>query len=105
VRLVRLPYFDADVSTAGARFAVRRLRRRLGEIQILAGFWQSDPDQAGNLCIATRSNFCDVAYCLHEAADETKADAGESVAKLTAKALEGATESESRSRGKRGPTA
>ena len=31
VRLVCLSYFDADLSTAGARFAVRRLRRRLGD--------------------------------------------------------------------------
>ena len=38
VRLVCLSYFDADLSTAGARFAVRRLRRRLGEVNILAGF-------------------------------------------------------------------
>ena len=37
-QLVRLSYLDADLSTAGARFAVRRLRRRLGEAKILAGF-------------------------------------------------------------------
>jgi hypothetical protein len=41
-QLVRLSYLDADLSTAGARFAVRRLRRRLGEAKILAGLWQSD---------------------------------------------------------------
>jgi hypothetical protein len=50
VRLVCLSYFDADLSTAGARFAVRRLRRRLGEVKILAGFWLSDPGQANELC-------------------------------------------------------
>ena len=36
VRLVCLSYFDADLSTAGARFAVRRLRRRLGEVKIFS---------------------------------------------------------------------
>ncbi len=54
VRLVCLSYFDADLSTAGARFAVRRLRRRLGEVKILAGFWQSGPGQVSELCDATR---------------------------------------------------
>jgi len=50
VRLVCLSYFDADLSTAGARFAVRRLRRRLGEVKILAGFWLSGPGQANEFC-------------------------------------------------------
>ena len=58
VRLVCLSYFDADLSTAGARFAVRRLRRRLGEVKILAGFWQSGPGQASELCAATKADFC-----------------------------------------------
>ncbi|MGB8898085.1 MAG: hypothetical protein WCC90_01990 [Methylocella sp.] len=56
-RLVCLSYFDADLSTAGARFAVRRLRRRLGEIKILASFWQSGPGQASELCAATKADF------------------------------------------------
>jgi len=55
---VCLSYFDADLSTAGARFAVRRLRRRLGEVKILAGFWLSDPGQANELCAATKADFC-----------------------------------------------
>ncbi len=72
-RLVCLSYFDADLSTAGARFAVRRLRRRLGEIKILAGFWQSGPGQASELCAATKADFYAtrfkeaLAFCLHEA--------------------------------------
>jgi hypothetical protein len=37
---------------------VRRLRRRLGEIKILAGFWQSDPGQASELCAKTKADFC-----------------------------------------------
>jgi hypothetical protein len=58
MRLVCLSYFDADLSTPGARFAVRRLRRRLGEVKILAGFWQNDPGQASELCAATKADFC-----------------------------------------------
>ena len=82
VRLVCLSYFDADLSTAGARFAVRRLRRRLGEVKILAGFWQSDPGQANDLCAATKADFCAtkykdaVALCLHEAVEEEKGGPG-----------------------------
>jgi hypothetical protein len=82
VQLVCLSYFDADLSTAGARFAVRRLRRRLGEVKILAGFWLSDPGQANELCAATKADFCAtrfkeaLAICLHEAVDEEKGGPG-----------------------------
>ncbi|MGA7385040.1 MAG: AI-2E family transporter [Methylocella sp.] len=68
--MVCLSYFDADLSPAGARFVVRRLRRRLGEVKILAGFWQSAPGQATELCAKTKADFCAttikdaVAYCL-----------------------------------------
>ena len=81
VRLVCLSYFDADLSTAGARFAVRRLRRRLGEVKILACFWQSDPAQVSALCAATKADFCAtrfkeaLAICLHEAVEEGTAEA------------------------------
>ena len=77
-----LSYFDADLSTAGARFAVRRLRRRLGEVKILAGFWQSDPGQASELCATTKADFCAtkfkeaLAICLHEAVEEATAETG-----------------------------
>jgi predicted PurR-regulated permease PerM len=77
-QLVCLSYLDADLSTAGARFMVRRLRRHLGEIKILAGFWQSGLGQANELCAATKSDFCAtkfkdaVAFCLHEAIEEEK---------------------------------
>jgi hypothetical protein len=57
-QLVCLSYLDADLSPAGARFVVRRLRRRLGEIKILAGFWRSGPGQAGELCAKTKADFC-----------------------------------------------
>jgi predicted PurR-regulated permease PerM len=76
VRLVCLSYFDADLSTAGARFAVRRLRRRLGEVKILAGFWQSSPGQVSELCATTKADFCATKFtkalgiCLHEEVKE-----------------------------------
>ena len=79
VRLVCLSYFDADLSTAGARFAVRRLRRRLGEVKILAGFWLRDPGQANELGAATKADFCAtrfkevLAFCLREAVEEATA--------------------------------
>jgi predicted PurR-regulated permease PerM len=81
-RLVCLSYLDADLSTAGARFAVRRLRRRLGEIKILAGFWQSGPGQANELCAETNADFCAttfteaLAFCLHEAVELDKGTPG-----------------------------
>jgi predicted PurR-regulated permease PerM len=81
-RLVCLPYLDADLSAAGARFAVRRLRRRLGEIKILAGFWQSGPGQASELCAATSADFCATTFtealpfCLHEAVELEKGTPG-----------------------------
>jgi hypothetical protein len=87
VRLVCLSYFDADLSTAGARFAVRRLRRRLGEVKILAGFWESGPGQASELCGTTKADFCAtrfkeaLAICLHEAVEEATAEAGKGGAK------------------------
>jgi predicted PurR-regulated permease PerM len=82
VRLVCLSYFDADLSTAGARFAVRRLRRRLGEVKILAGFWQSGSGQANELCAATKSDSCAttfkeaLAFCLLEAVEVEKGGLG-----------------------------
>ena len=81
-RLVCLSYLDADLSAAGARFAVRRLRRRLGEIKILAGFWQSGPEQASELCAETNADFCAttfteaLAFCLHEAVELEKGTPG-----------------------------
>jgi hypothetical protein len=82
VRLVCLSYFDADLSTAGAHFAVRRLRRRLGEVKILAGFWQSGPGQANELCATTKADFGAtrfkeaLAICFHGAVEEATAEAG-----------------------------
>jgi predicted PurR-regulated permease PerM len=74
-RIVCLSYLDADVSGASARFAVRRLRRRLPETKILAGFWQTDPGQASGLGAETKADFCATRFrdaldfCLDEAKD------------------------------------
>ena len=62
VQLVCLSYLDADLNPAGARFAVRRLRRRLPEAKILAGFWQSGPGQASELCAKTKADFCATSF-------------------------------------------
>jgi hypothetical protein len=81
-RLVSLSYFDGDLSTAGAGFAVRRLRRRLGEVKILAGFWQSGPGQVRELCAATKADFCAtrfkeaLAFCFNEAVEVEKDEPG-----------------------------
>ncbi|MGH6811839.1 MAG: AI-2E family transporter, partial [Methylocella sp.] len=92
-RLVCLSYLDADLSTAGARFAVRRLRRRLGEVKILAGFWRSGPGQASELCAVTKADFCAtsfkdaVAFCLREAINEAKAGVDQNNTRHAAKAF------------------
>ncbi|MGH6794336.1 MAG: AI-2E family transporter [Methylocella sp.] len=97
-RLVCLSYLDADLSPAGARFAVRRLRRRLGEVKILAGFWQSGPAQASELCAVTKADFCAtsfkdaVAFCLHEAVEEGKAGADKIDTTPASKTFAGAVE-------------
>jgi len=99
VRLVCLSYFDADLSTARARFAVRRLRRRLGDVKILAGFWQSGPGQASELCAATNADFSAtrfkdaLAFCLSEAVEVEKGEQGKTAAKPTANSFAGAAES------------
>jgi hypothetical protein len=96
---VCLSYFDADLSTAGARFAVRRLRRRLGEVKILAGFWQSGPGQASELCGTTKADFCAtrfkeaLAICLHEAVEEGKPGPASNGAKSAANSFARAAQS------------
>jgi predicted PurR-regulated permease PerM len=60
--MVCLSYLGADLSPAGARFVVRRLRRHLGEVKILAGFWQSGPGQASELCAKTKADFCATSF-------------------------------------------
>ncbi|MGQ0444723.1 MAG: hypothetical protein ACT4O2_06260, partial [Beijerinckiaceae bacterium] len=97
-RMVYLSYLGADLSPAGARFAVRRLRRRLGEVKIAGGFWQSGAGQASELCAAAKADFCAtnfkdaVALYLSEAAKEAKAEAGAIDAKPAAKSFAAAAE-------------
>lgn len=76
-RIVCLSYLDADASGASARFAVRRLRRRLAEAKILAGFWQIDPGQSGEVPAETKADFCATRFkeALDFCLEETKADA------------------------------
>lgn len=87
--------FDADLSPAGARFAVRRLRRRLGGIQIVTGFWQADSEKV-NLCTVIKADHCvtslkdAVAFCFHEELED--AEATKTVAKPVSKTLERAAE-------------
>ncbi|MGH6840296.1 MAG: AI-2E family transporter, partial [Methylocella sp.] len=97
-RMVCLSYLDADLSPAGARFAVRRLRRRLGQVKIVGGFWRSGAGQASELCAATKADFCAtsfkdaVALCLHAATKEAKAEAGAIDTKPAAKSFADAAE-------------
>ncbi len=96
-RTVCLSFLDADLNAARARFAVRRLRRRLENVKILAGFWRSDPGQLGALCTETKADFCAatfkdaLGFCLQQALQ--KDAAGQIKAKPTAKTFVGAASS------------
>ena len=98
VRIVCLSYLDADVSKAGARFAVRRLRRRMGGIKILGVFWQSDSANASELCTTTQADFCvtnfkdAVAFCIQNGAEKLEFKA-ETIAPQPAAKLLGTVES------------
>jgi len=78
-RIICLSFLDADLNAARARFAVRRLRRRLNEVKILAGFWQSDSAQAGDLGAEAKADFCatrlrdGLAFCLQGQGQGAKA--------------------------------
>jgi hypothetical protein len=76
-RIVCLSYFDADVSGPSARFAVRRLRRRLPGTKILGGFWQSGPGRTNELRDETKEDFCAARFkdALDFCLDEAKAEA------------------------------
>ena len=58
VRMVCLSYLDADISMARARFAIRRLRRRIPDAIILTGFWmaQGDDQRTRQLCEDVKSD-------------------------------------------------
>lgn len=59
-RLVILSFLDADLGVAQARFAVRRLRRRLPDVPMAAAFWMAADDEKRlpDLCRAVRADVC-----------------------------------------------
>jgi hypothetical protein len=75
-QIVCLSYLDAEVASASARFAVRRLCRHLPAAKVVAGFWQSSPARLHELCEATKATFCAATFrdaldfCLKEAKAE-----------------------------------
>ena len=75
--VVCLSYFDADTSSASARFAVKRLRRHLPGTKILGGFWQIGPGRTSELCDETRADFCAAGFrdALHICLNEVKTEA------------------------------
>lgn len=59
-RLVILSFLDADLSVSQARFAVRRLRRRMPEAPLAATFWTAaeDAERVSGLCHDVRADIC-----------------------------------------------
>lgn len=59
-RLVILSFLDADLSVAQARFAVRRLRRRVPDASLAAAFWMTEDDagRVSGLCRNVRADVC-----------------------------------------------
>ncbi len=75
-QLIVLSFLDADLSVAQARFAVRRLRRRIPAVPIVAAFWMERDNEARTigLCSDVKSDVCvsslreAVSLCLDRAA-------------------------------------
>jgi predicted PurR-regulated permease PerM len=59
-QLIVLSFLDADLSIAQARFAVRRLRRRIPNVPIVAAFWieQDSTNRTTSLCSDVKSDLC-----------------------------------------------
>lgn len=59
-RIVIVSFLDGNLSVAQARFAVRRLRRRLPDVPLATAFWTAadDEDRASGLCKNVRSEAC-----------------------------------------------
>ncbi|SFK34969.1 AI-2E family transporter [Methylocapsa palsarum] len=53
-----LSFFDADENSTSARIAIRRLRRRLPGVKILAGYWGIGAARAGELRAEMKPDFC-----------------------------------------------
>ncbi|WP_158808622.1 AI-2E family transporter [Beijerinckia sp. L45] len=74
-RLIVLSFLDADLSIAQARFSVRRLRRRIPNVPVVAAFWteQDAGNRTVSLCSDVKSDLCvstlgeAVALCLERA--------------------------------------
>jgi predicted PurR-regulated permease PerM len=87
-QIICLSYVGAEIGAPRVRYAIRRLRRRLPEVKIIAGFWRADPDAARDLVGQTRADLCPTllaeaaAFCVEaanaapapEAAPEPPAD-------------------------------
>jgi predicted PurR-regulated permease PerM len=57
-QIICLSYVGAEIGAPRVRYAIRRLRRRLPEAKIIAGFWRADPDAARDLVGQTRADLC-----------------------------------------------
>ena len=75
-RLVILSFLDADLKISQARFAVRRLRRNLPDVPIIAAFWMAEDnrERTTGLCSDVRCDRCvsslpdAIALCLERSA-------------------------------------
>lgn len=82
-RLVVLSMLDADLNVAQARFAVRRLRRRVPNVPVVAAFWRVEADEKHTLalCSDVRCDICvsslpdAVRLCLDKAEEKAVAEA------------------------------
>ena len=90
-RLVMLSILDADLRISQARFAVRRLRRRVPGVPIVSAFWMAEADEARatGLCSDVRCDVCvaslpqALALCLERAAGAGESEATEETAEST----------------------
>ena len=81
--LIILSFLDADLSVAQARFAVRRLRRHIPDVPLVAAFWMPEADEARamGLCGEVRCETCvsslpqALKLCLERAAERPIANA------------------------------
>ena len=88
VKLVILSFLDADLKISQARFAVRRLRRRMPGVPIVSAFWmpETDPARTTTLCGDVRCDSCvsslakAIDLCLERAARKDVARVAETAA-------------------------
>ena len=83
IKLVILSFLDADLKISQARFAVRRLRRRVPGVPIVSAFWMPETDaaRAMGLCSDVRCDSCvsslteAIDLCVKRAGCETMVEA------------------------------